>query len=182
MDKFIGSNFRIIDNNVKFEAGNRLNNSQLKITSKPIITLITVVKNNDKYLEETIQSILNQSYKEIEYIIVDGGSEDNSINIIKKYSNQIDYAVSQEDNGLWDAMNKGLSLSRGEVIGIVNSDDKLRPNAIEILYNYYLKYPKADFFFGSVKKHWGILHGYRPWKIKFSWFFYSSHSLNRILY
>ena len=178
MNKLIGTNFRIKENDVLFEAGKRLleNKNKNKTKLKPLITLITVVKNNDKFLEKTIKSVLNQSYKEIEYIIVDGGSKDDSLNIIKKYSDQIDYAVSQNDQGLWDAMNKGLSLATGDLIGIVNSDDTLRPNALETLYKYYSNYPDTDFFFGSVKKHWGILHGYRPWKIKYSWFFYSSHS------
>ena len=176
MNKLIGTNFRIKGNDVLFEAGKRLLKNKNKNKLKPLITLITVVKNNEKYLEKTIKSVLNQSYKEIEYIIVDGGSKDDSLNIIKKYSDQIDYVVSQNDKGLWDAMNKGLSLATGDLIGIVNSDDTLRPNALETLNKYYLNYPDIDFFFGSVKKHWGILHGYRPWKIKYSWFFYSSHS------
>ena len=109
MNKLIGTNFRIKENDVLFEAGKRLleNKNKNKTKLKPLITLITVVKNNDKFLEKTIKSVLNQSYKEIEYIIVDGGSKDDSLNIIKKYSDQIDYAVSQNDQGLWDAMNKG---------------------------------------------------------------------------
>ncbi len=176
MDKLIGSNYRIQDSDVIFETGKRLDAKKKITESKPLISIITVVKNNDRYLEETIKSVLSQSYKHIEYIIIDGGSKDNSLNIIKKYSDQIDYAVSQNDKSLWDAINKGLSLATGDLIGIVNSDDTLRPNALEILNKYYLNYPNIDFFFGSVKKHWGILHGYRPWKIKFSWFFYSSHS------
>ena len=176
MNKLIGTNFRIKGNGIIFEGGKRLLQNKNKNETKPLITLITVVKNNEKYLEKTIKSVLNQSYKEIEYIIVDGGSKDDSLNIIKKYSDQIDYVVSQNDKGLWDAMNKGLSLATGDLIGIVNSDDTLRPNALETLNKYYLNYPDIDFFFGSVKKHWGILHGYRPWKIKYSWFFYSSHS------
>ncbi len=176
MNKLIGSNSRIEGSDVLFEAGRRLSEKKKIIRSKPVISIITVVKNNDQYLEETIKSVLNQTYNQIEYIIVDGGSKDNSLDIIKKYSDQIDYAVSQTDESLWDAINKGLSLVTGDLIGIVNSDDTLRPNALEILCKYYLNNPNADFFFGSVKKHWGILHGYRAWKIKFSWFFYSSHS------
>ena len=61
-------------------------------------------------------------------------------------------------------------------MGFVNSDDILLPNALKILKNYIIKYPEKDFIFGSVKKHWGVLHGYKPWKIYFSWGFYSSHS------
>ncbi len=69
-----------------------------------------------------------------------------------------------------------MKLARGDYIGFVNSDDILLPNALKILKKYIEKNPDTDFFFGAVKKHWGILYGYRPWKIKFSWGFYSSHS------
>jgi glycosyltransferase involved in cell wall biosynthesis len=177
MKKIISSRFRIKSNNILFEGGNRLQKKEKKIKKdSPIITIITVVKNNEKYLEETIKSVLNQKYNNLEYIIIDGASEDKSINIIKKYINKIDYAISQKDKNLWDAINKGLSLATGDLIGIVNSDDTLTPSAFKLLNKYYFKYPNSDFFFGSVKKHWGILHGYRPWKIKYTWFFYSSHS------
>ena len=177
MKKLISSNFRIRGKNVIFEGGRRIY-KKLRKTNKtgPLITIITVVKNNDKYLKETIESILRQRYQNIEYIIIDGGSTDDSIKIIKKYLKKIDYVVSQKDKNLWDAINKGLTLSTGDIIGIVNSDDKLTPSALNILKKYYYKFPKADFFFGSVKKHWGVLHGYKPWKIRYSWFFYSSHS------
>ena len=69
-----------------------------------------------------------------------------------------------------------MNLASGEFICIVNSDDKLTKNALQIIKKYILKFPDIDFIFGSVKKHWGILHGYRPHKIKYSWGFYSSHS------
>ena len=68
-----------------------------------------------------------------------------------------------------------MSLAKGEYIGFVNSDDVLLPKAMEIFENY-TKTKKFDFFFGSVKKHWGVLYGYKPWKIHYSWGFYSSHS------
>ena len=144
--------------------------------TKPLISIITVVKNNEKYLEETIQSVVNQNFKNFEYIIVDGKSTDGTIEIIKKYNNKIDYWISENDKGIYDAFNKGLDIANGNLIGFVNSDDILTPNALEILNNYYLKNPKSDFFFGSVKKHWKTLHGYKPWKIHFTWGFYTSHS------
>lgn len=142
----------------------------------PIVSIITVVKNNEKYLEETILSILNQNFKDYEYIIVDGGSTDMTLDIIKKYEDRIDFWISEKDEGIYDAFNKGLSFAKGDLIGFVNSDDILTKNALEILYKYFIMFPKIDFFFGSVKKHWGILHGYKPWKIYFTWGFYSSHS------
>ncbi len=158
-----------------FEGGKRFNKTLLK-NHEPIISIITVVKNKSKFVQETIDSIKNQNYKNIEYIVVDGVSTDGSFEIIKKNLNFIDYFVSEPDLGNYDAINKGLSLCTGDLIGIVNADDILLPNATSILIDYYKKYPDIDFFFGSVKKHWGTISGYYPRKIKYSWFFYTSHS------
>jgi len=146
------------------------------MSNHPLITLITVCLNSEKTIEETILSIKNQTYKNIEYIIIDGGSKDGTKSIINKYKKNINKYISEKDDGLYYAFNKGIKLVSGEIFGFVNSDDILLPNAIETLVKYYNKYPKIDFIFGSVKKHWGILHGYRPWRIKWSWYFYSSHS------
>ena len=141
----------------------------------PLISIITVSFNSETTIERTIRSVLDQKYKNIEYIIIDGLSKDKTIEIIKKYDDKVKY-LSESDEGIYDAFNKGLKLYSGDYVGFVNSDDYLLPNAIDILVKYIKKYPDKDFFFGSVRKHWGILHGYRPWKIPFSWGFYSSHS------
>ena len=155
------------------EGGLRLSK---KIKKKPLFTIITVVLNGDKYLRETIESIKNQKFNNFEYIIIDGRSTDKSLKIINEYKNFIDYWVSEKDKGLYDAFNKGIKLSRGDYIGIVNSDDIYKPNALKIINKYIKKNPTIDFIFGSVKKHWGVLHGYKPNKITYSWGFYSSHS------
>ena len=146
------------------------------LPNKPLITIITAVLNNEKYLEECILSLHNQKYNNYEHIIVDGGSKDQTLNIIKKYEDKIDYWCSQKDKGIYDAFNIGMKLSAGEYIGFLNSDDYFSDDALNILEKYIIKYPKKDFIFGSVKKHWGILHGYKPYKIYWSWGFYSSHS------
>jgi glycosyltransferase involved in cell wall biosynthesis len=143
---------------------------------KPLISIITVCLNSEKTIEETILSVLNQTYENIEYIIIDGGSLDGTKKIIDKYKDKISYYISEKDEGLYFAFNKGINLVKGQMFGFVNSDDILLPGAIETLVKYYNKNNNIDFIFGSVKKHWGILHGYRPWKIKYSWGFYSSHS------
>ena len=142
----------------------------------PEFSIITVVLNNEKYIKETIKSVINQKYKNFEYIIIDGKSTDNTLKIIKKYENKINKFISEKDKGIYDAFNKGISLASGKFICIVNSDDILKPNALSIIHKYINKNPKIDFIFGSVKKHWGILHGYKPQKIKYSFGFYSSHS------
>ena len=90
---------------------------------KPMISIITVVFNGEKYLEQTIQSVINQTYDNVEYILIDGGSTDGTVDIIKKYGVQIDYWISESDSGIYDAWNKGLSLATGDIIGFCNADD-----------------------------------------------------------
>ncbi len=142
----------------------------------PLITIITVVLNDEKNIEKTILSVLEQNYKNIQYVIIDGDSNDKTKEIINKYRDKIDVFNSEKDNGIYDAFNKGLDLAQGELIGFVNSGDTLTKESLSILEKYYYTYSNADFFFGAVKKHWGTLHGYKKWKIYFTWGFYSSHS------
>lgn len=87
------------------------------------VSIITVAYNSESTIEDTIQSVINQSYADIEYIIVDGQSSDATDTIIKKYKEQISTYVSEPDRGIYDAMNKGVALATGDVIGILNSDD-----------------------------------------------------------
>lgn len=94
----------------------------------PVITVITVVLNGARFLEETINSITSQSYPCIEYIIVDGASNDGTLGIIKKYEKFIDYWISEKDNGIYDAMNKGVSRATGSWIIFINSGDILTTN------------------------------------------------------
>ena len=130
------------------EGGKRL--SKKRKIKKPTFSIITVVLNNQKFLETTIKSVLNQSFKNYEYIIIDGGSNDRTMDIIKKYENKIDYWVSEKDKGLYDAFNKGMMLASGEFIGIINSDDVYTKNSLKIISNYISKYKNIDFIFGSV--------------------------------
>ena len=161
----------------KTEGGLRTRNIfKKKEIDKPLITVITVVLNNEKYLEECILSLHNQKCENYEHIIIDGGSSDGTINIVKKHEDKIDYWCSEKDKGIYDAFNKGMQLAKGEYIGFLNSDDYYSHNTLELLNDYIKKYPKKDFIFGAVKKHWGVLYGYKPYKIHWSWGFYSSHS------
>ncbi|NCT42717.1 MAG: glycosyltransferase [Microcystis aeruginosa G11-09] len=91
----------------------------------PLVTIITVVFNGEKHLEQAIQSVISQSYNNVEYIIIDGGSTDSTIDIIRKYDDQIDYWLSEPDEGIYDAMNKGWKLSQGDYIYYLGSDDIL---------------------------------------------------------
>lgn len=100
------------------------------------VTIITVCYNSEKTIEKTILSIISQSYRNIEYIIIDGGSTDNTMQIIYKYRNNISLYISEPDDGIYDAMNKGIKYSTGDIIGIVNSDDWLERDALEKVVKY----------------------------------------------
>ena len=155
---------------------NKKKSKKERFSNKPVFSIVTVVLNGEKYIEETIKSIISQNYKNYEYIVIDGGSTDRTPQILKKYKKKISKIKCEKDKGIYDAFNKGMRIAKGEFICFVNSDDVLKKNALKIIKKYINKHPKIDFIFGSVKKHWGILHGYKPHKIKFSWGFYSSHS------
>ncbi|WP_231461888.1 glycosyltransferase family 2 protein [Pedobacter sp. Leaf132] len=94
------------------------------------VSVITVVYNGESFLEACIKSVIAQDYADLEYIIIDGASTDGTLNIIKKYENHIYKFVSEADKGLYDAVNKGLNLASGAVIGLLNADDMLASNSI----------------------------------------------------
>jgi len=96
---------------------------------EPMISVITVALNADKYLEQTIQSVLNQTHKNIEHIIVDGGSTDGTLGIIEKYKDAIAHFVSEKDDGIADAMNKGVSVASGDYILFLHADDYFHHDA-----------------------------------------------------
>lgn len=112
----------------------------------PLVSIITVVYNGGKTIEKTIRSVLCQTYTHIEYIIIDGGSTDGTLEIIKKYECNISIIISEPDNGLYDAMNKGIRLANGELIGMINSDDWYEKDAVSIVVDSFLNYPFKDIF------------------------------------
>ncbi len=109
-----------------------------KMGEKPLVSVVTVVYNGANTLEQTILSVVDQTYKEIEYIVIDGGSTDGTIDLIKKYSRKIKYWISEEDEGIYDAMNKGIQKCTGTLIGIINSDDWYEPDAIQNVVKSFL--------------------------------------------
>jgi glycosyltransferase involved in cell wall biosynthesis len=115
---------------------------------KPLISVITVVFNGEKYLEQTIQSVINQTYDNVEYIIIDGGSTDETLDIIRKYEGMVDYWISEGDEGIYDAMNKGLNVFSGEWVLFLGADDKLFDN--DIFKSIFFCHYNADAIFGSI--------------------------------
>lgn len=115
------------------------------------ISIITVSFNSQATIEDTIKSIENQSYRNIEYIIVDGLSTDNTLQIATKYPKVIDKLISEKDEGLYDAMNKGINLATGDVIGILNSDDLFCDSfAVEKVMNVFNENPKLDSVYADI--------------------------------
>jgi glycosyltransferase involved in cell wall biosynthesis len=115
----------------------------------PIITVITVVYNGESTLEKTILSVLDQSSNNIEYIIVDGCSTDRTLEIIKKYDEKIYYWVSETDQGLYDAMNKAISLAQGKLVGILNAGDTYTNNALNIIVDSYQQTGNSGIYTGD---------------------------------
>jgi glycosyltransferase involved in cell wall biosynthesis len=120
-------------------------------TSAPLITIVTVVRNGEKTLECTIKSVIEQSYDRIEYIIIDGGSTDGSLEIIQNYEENVDHWISEPDKGIYDAMNKGIRLAHGDLIGLLNSDDYYEGQAIQSVVTAYngLENKKNVIVFGN---------------------------------
>lgn len=122
------------------------------------ISIITVCLNSEETIEKTINSVLCQEYKEIEYIIVDGGSTDKTLKIIEEYGDSISKVISEPDRGLYDAMNKGIRLATGDVIGIINSDDWYEENTFQIIKKAFedketgLVYGRMNVFSGGIRE------------------------------
>ena len=140
------------------------------------ISIITVTKNSEKFLPQNILSVKSQKYKNFEHIIVDGNSNDKTIEIINSHKGSVKFIKNKKDKGLYHAMNVGIKESSGDIIGILNSDDIYFKNALKIVNEYFNKHRDLDFLFGSVYKH-KLLFGYNPNIIDWSFGFYTTHSV-----
>ncbi len=127
--------------------------------NKPLITIVTVVFNGEEHLEQTIKSIINQSYDNVEYIIVDGGSSDGTLDIIRRYEEQIDYWVSERDGGIYDAMNKGASLATGDWVNFMNTGDSFyNANTIQDIFSRVDNDNNSVVVYGNVLNMYSSTH------------------------
>ena len=115
------------------------------------ISIITVCYNAEKTIEKAIRSVISQTYKYIEYIIIDGASTDGTLNIIKRYKDNIDVLVSEKDNGIYDAMNKGIKLSNGDILYFLNADDVFyNASILEKTVEAFLENPRNKIVYGKI--------------------------------
>lgn len=117
---------------------------------KPTISVITIVLNGSAHIEDTIKSVITQDYENIEYIVVDGGSIDGTIDIIKRYEDSISKWVSEPDCGIADAMNKGIKMASGDIIGIIHADDYYEPGAVSAVLDAFNKDPDVGVVHGNM--------------------------------
>jgi len=118
----------------------------------PLVSIITPSYNQCLFLEQTILSVFNQSYNNIEYIVIDGGSTDKSVDILHKYTDRLAYWVSEPDRGQAHAVNKGLSAAKGEILGWINSDDILLPTTVQRAVEVFEQEPDVDVVYGRVDR------------------------------
>jgi glycosyltransferase involved in cell wall biosynthesis len=114
------------------------------------VSIITVTYNAKNSLEQTMQSVFSQTYQGIEYILIDGGSTDGTVNIIKKNESKISFWLSEKDKGIYDAMNKGIRLAKGALIGMINAGDYYEPDAVERMVEACIQHKDCGIFHGNI--------------------------------
>ncbi len=115
----------------------------------PLVSIVTPSFNQARYLEATIQSVLSQDYPHIEYMIVDGGSNDGTVDVIKRCQSRLAWWVSEKDKGQTDAINKGFARANGEILAWLNSDDTYEPGAVSAAVKYLQEHPKVGMVYGN---------------------------------
>lgn len=121
------------------------------MNKKPLVTIVTPSFQQGEFLEETILSVLAQDYENIEYIIIDGGSTDNTAEIIQKYADKLAYFVSEKDKGQTEAINKGFAKANGEILAWLNSDDTIEPYAVSEAVEFLIANPEIGMVYGDTK-------------------------------
>ena len=116
---------------------------------KPLVSIVTPSFNQGRFLEETIQSVLSQDYPHIEYMVVDGGSTDGSVEIIRRYQDRLAWWVSETDQGQTDAINKGFARANGDILAWINSDDTYQPGAVSEVVSFFESHPEVGMVYGD---------------------------------
>ncbi|MGY4535297.1 glycosyltransferase involved in cell wall biosynthesis [Pseudomonas sp. TE3786] len=144
------------------------------------VSIITVCYNSSETIRTAVESVIAQDYPNIEYIVIDGGSKDGTPAILDEYRGSIDVLVSEPDRGIYDAMNKGVALATGDIVGLLNSDDLYEsPTSISEIVAAFERSPQAEVVFGDVvfvasddlnkvTRYYSSRH-FRPWKLRFGW-------------
>jgi glycosyltransferase involved in cell wall biosynthesis len=122
------------------------------VENYPLVSIITPSYNQGRFLEETIYSVLGQDYPNLEYLVIDGGSSDESIDIIHRYAKRLSYWVSEPDRGQAHAINKGLARAKGSLLGWLNADDLLLPDAVSRVVCIFNEYPEVDVVYGRLER------------------------------
>ena len=152
--------------------------SQGNVQSLPLVSIITVVYNNAQYIKDSIQSVLSQNYPLLEYLVIDGGSTDGTVEIIEEYQNQISVFISEPDEGIYDALNKGIQHASGKVVGILHSGDpfcnenvvfasiqKMIDTGSELCFSDLVI---VDDFSGKIVRYY-TAHYFRHWMLRIGW-------------
>lgn len=166
-DKFQSIDFPKNDDQTKLLSGGLRYKGLFKNSIKdyPLISII-MPNFKEKNLLNAISSISYQNYENLELIVIDGNSGHEVTKILKDKNDEIDIWISENDNGLWDAWNKGFKLARGDFVGIVDSSNILYENSMNILKSYIIKNKDIDFICGTVKKGSKVYSGFRPQDIR----------------
>ena len=144
------------------------------------VSIITVCFNSAATIRDAVESVLGQTHEDIEYIVVDGASTDGTVDTLREYENKIDRMISEPDNGIYDAINKGISFATGDIVGILNSDDLYEsPATIQYVVDAFSSGSNVDIVFGDVVfvepddlaavKRFYSSRRFKPWKLRFGW-------------
>lgn len=155
---------------VKDKVRGKIIDNELASNNLPLVSIVTPSFNQGRFLRRTIESVLNQDYPHIEYIVIDGGSTDESVDILTSYAHRFSW-ISESDKGQTDAINKGMKQAKGEILAYLNSDDVLTPGAIRKVVDFFLAHPHCDMAYGKadyIDEHDNIIGSYKTDEYSFN--------------
>lgn len=123
------------------------------MSESPRVSIVTAVLNGARHLEQTIESVLGQTYRNVEYVIIDGGSTDGTLDIIRQHAGSLAHWESRRDDGLYFAMNDGIARATGDLVGIINSDDWYERDAVQVMVDEYLATDRQTILYGVTRYH-----------------------------